>query len=278
VRGRFDRFSAEIAERYPRVTNTAWLVAGLVGALWVLALGAVLLGLLVGAPGPTEPAPTVDFDDEPGAVLGAASERLDHRDFTVEEWVRTLDFRDGSVSGGRFFQLHVEHSRGQVRGTIRPASPYSTQGFVGEQPAEELFVADGAAWVRLRGQPYWQRSAPAANVTASLLAPLNVSRDQLADAEVTVVTDNETTWAAEVAASDAPNVEDVGTVRYVVARGEDPHLQRIRIDRPGRLEARSRVIRVVRYEEARAIRPAGVPWTTVGELRERAVRGLGRLV
>ncbi len=258
--------------------DVAWLVAGLAGALWLLALVGVVIGLLLGGPGPTGDPPTIDTADDPTAVLVAAADRLDHRGFTVEEWVRTVDYRDGSVSGGRFFRFDVERPRGQLRGEIRPAGPYSDHGFVGDEPVAELFVADGAAWVRLRESSYWQRSAPAANLTTQLLAPLNLSRERLADADLSVVASNESTWIGELPIAQAPGVDGgVGTVRYVVALGEDPHLQEVRIHRPGRQESSTRLLRIVRYGQARAIRPADVPWTTVSELQRRAARGLDRL-
>lgn len=269
---------ADLSRRYPRLATAGWLLTGLVGALWLLALVAVLVGLALGMPGPDDPAPSVDFDDEPAAVVATAARRLDHRDYTVEEWVRRIDRQTGGVSGGMFYRFHVENSRGQLRGTIQPAGPYGSYGFVGEEPATEVFVADGAAWVRLQYREYWQRSAPAGNLTTEVLAPLNVTRERLDDATVSVVANNETVWVADVPAADAPGVDGAGTVRYVVARGEDPHLRQVRIERPGRLERETRVIRVTRYGETRAIRPEGVPWTTVGELHERAVRGLGRIL
>lgn len=264
-----------LRERYPRLEAAVVALAGFAGAVVLLAVLAVVVGFGLGSPGPAGPAPSVDFTDEPATVLAAATERLEHRDYTVEEWVRTVDHRDGSVSGALFYRVHVEATRGQVRGRVQPAGPYG-DGAVGDRPVREIFAAGDAGWVRLRGVEYWQPSAVAANVSRDVSEGLNVSRERLAGETVTVVLDNETRFVATVE-RDAAADDGVDRVRYVIEKGPDPRLREVWYVSERRFETRTRVLRVLNYGEATAPRPADVPWTSVAELTTRVSRGLDRL-
>lgn|GEM_PF-5149748 len=263
----------ELRERHPRLADALLATAGLAGLLAVLATIAVGVGLLLGAPGPADEAPTVDFGDEPAAVVANATKRLGYRDFTVEQWVRTVDYRDGGVSGSMVVRLAVESTRGQVRGRVQPANSFAVAG---DRWVDSVFVADGAGWGRPRGATYWTRSPRAVDLTREALAFSNVSRDRLAAGNATVV-ENGSTYVVRVEPPDS-SPAGVDRIRYVIARGDDPHLQMVRFVSERRFETTTRIVRVLDYREATAPRPADVPWTTVAEVRNRVVRGIGRLI
>lgn len=70
----------------------------------------------------------------------------------------------------------------------------------------------------------------------------------------------------------------MGTVRYVVAEGDDPHLAQVRFVQERCKERQTRVVRMLEYGDVIAVRPSAVPSTTVSELQARVGRGLDRLV
>lgn len=264
--------------RYPRLAAAKRTAVPVLGILALLVALAALVGFALGAPGPTDGPPAVDFDDDPAVVVAAASERLAHRNYTVESWVRSVDYRTGGVSGGQFYRLHVEAPRGQVRGRLRPAASYADYEFLGDTHAREVFATDGAAWVKLAGQDYWQRSRPAGAFADDALAIANTSRRRLAAANLTVRRDNETVFVAETTDPPAVGFDRAGTVRYVVAKGPEPHLQQIRFDADEPTGRTTRLRRIVHYGETVAIRPAELPSTTVSEVGARVIRGWDRLL
>lgn len=278
MRWRLGEWLAARREDYPRLATGLRALPAVVGLCWLLVAAAAIVGFGLGAPGPEGSAPAVDFDDTPAAIVADASQRLEYRNHTVESWVRTVDFRTGGVRGGQFYRLHVEPGRGQLRGDVRPASSYSDYGFVGAGPVGAVFATEGAAWARIDGQSYWQRSDAAGALADDAREIANVSRERLVAANLTAVRDNATAFVAETTDTAAVGFDDIGTVTYVVAKGEDPYLRQIRYDYGGPTERSTRLFRVVHYGDAVAVRPPDLPPTTVSEVWSRVVRGWGRLL
>lgn len=277
MRSRLRDGVSDLADRWPWLVTAGRAVPTVVGVCVLLAAIGVLVGYGLGGPAPTGSPPAVDFGDDPADVVADASERLTHRNHTLESWTRTVDYRRGSVGGGLFYRLHVEPSRGHVRGRVQPAGAYGNYGFLGDVSPEEIYAAQGTAWVRPAGDGDWLRSPPAAALAADARETSNLSRERLVAADLTVIADNETRYVAGTTDARAAGFDDAGSVRYVVAKGEDPHLREIRHVRDAPTGQSTRLVRVVNYGETVAIRPLGLPPTTVSELAARTTRGWGRL-
>lgn len=279
MRERLRSRGEELAQRWPQVATAVRRGSHLLGICVVFVAVAVLVGYAFGAPGPTGPPPTVDFDGEAAAVVADASERLEYRPYTVESWTKRVDYRHGSVSGGRFYRLHVEPSRGQLRGSLQPAAGYGDYGFRGGEAPEAIFATvDGPAWVRPANAGAWLQSPPAAALAADARKPANLSRERLADANLTVLAENETSFVAGTADTRTAGFETAGSVRFVVAKGENPHLREVRIVQRSPTAQATRLLRVVDRGETVAVRPVGIPPTTVGETLARIERGWSRLL
>lgn len=269
---------AELARRWPRAAAAVRASPTVLGVCVVLAAVAVLVGYGLGAPGPTGHQQTVDFDDDPAAVVAAASERLEHRPYTVESWTRRVDYRRGSVSGGRFYRLYVEPGRGQLRGGVQPTGAYGDYSFRGDEAPVAIFATtDGPAWVRPADGSAWLQSPPAAALAADAREPANLTRERLADANLTVLAANGTSYVAGTDDTRAAGFEAASRVRFVVTRGENPHLREVRVVQRAPTAEATRLVRVVDRGEAVAVRPAGIPPTTVGETLVRIERGWRRL-
>lgn len=269
---------ATFGRRYPRLATAGWVLAGLCGLLWLLVLSLVVVGLVLGGPGPDAAPPGVDFDESPEKVVADATEQLGYHDFTVEHWFRRTDHKSGRVTGGIRYRFHFELSRGQLRGKIWPARGVSNGTTRPDQPSHEVFVVPGAAWVTPQERDYWQRTS--ARFPQGTPRVVGIPPERIGRANLTVVTNNETTFVATGGpeAVSTLGLGRNGTVRFVVTKEQDPHLVKWRYRNEERLESYTRVIRILNYGEATAPRPEDVPWTTVDELGVRAIRGLTDLL